>query len=108
MISGAFAVIGVVWAADFLQLISSELTGVRTDLVLIEHRPEIAPRILEHLRRAAPRLEDVPAVLILSGLWSPPAHKPLPWPRTRIALLPRMGALTTEDCREHLLALYSS
>lgn len=92
--------------ADFLQLVSSEMTGVRTDLVLIEHQPAIASRILEHLRRAAPRLAEVPAVLILSDLWSPPANKPLPWPRTRIVLIPRMGALTAGDCAEHLRALY--
>ena len=93
--------------ADFLQVVSNDLAGMRTDLVLIEHRPEIASRILEHVRRAAPRLEHVPAVLILSELWAPPPNKPLPWPRTRVALLPRMGSLSAEDCAEHLGALYS-
>jgi len=88
-------------------VVSNDLTGMRTDLVLIEHRPEIASRILEHVRRAAPRLENVPAVLILSELWAPPADKPLPWPRTRVALLPRMGTLSAKDCAEHLSALYS-
>ncbi len=93
--------------ADFLHVVSGELIGTRMDLVLVEHSPDIAPRILEHVRRAVPQLEKTPAVLILSGLWRPPEDKPLPWPRTRVVLLPHMGALDAGDCSRELMALYS-
>ncbi|MCZ6646542.1 MAG: hypothetical protein O7B79_09915 [SAR324 cluster bacterium] len=92
--------------ADFLQVVSSELTGLRTDLVLIDHSPQISGRILEHLRRAVPQLEKAPAVLLLNDLWSPPKDRALPWPRTRVALLPRMGDLDAGDCTRELRALY--
>jgi hypothetical protein len=93
--------------ADFLQVVSRELTGLRVDLIVVEHRPELAGRILDHLRRAVPQLEHTPAVLILSELWEPPAGKPLPWSRTRVMLLPRMGALAADDCAAQLRSLYA-
>ncbi len=32
----------------------------------------------------------------------------MPWPRTRVICLPRLGALTAEDCARQMEALYFS
>lgn len=92
--------------ADYLQVISSELTGARMDLILVDHRPEIASRILAHLRNALPRLEKVPAILLLSDFWAPEPDQALPWPRTRVSLLRRMGTLSAVDAARHLRDLF--
>ena len=93
--------------ADYLQVVGGDLADVRTDLLLIEHQPEIALRLLGHLRMSRPKLKHTPALLIFPDHWVPPERKGLPWPRTRVLLLRRMGALNAADCARHLRAMYA-
>ena len=92
--------------ADFLQVVSGELVGVRVDLIVIEHHPEIATRILTHLRKTLANLTKTPALLVLSDNWAPPQGKPLPWEHTRAALYRRLGPISAQDCAEHLRPLF--
>jgi len=93
---------------DYLGVVTTQLTEARPDLLMIEHAPEIAIRILEHLHRELPPLKGTPTILVMSDYWAPPAEQALPWPRTRVVLLRRMGALSGADCLEHLRALYAA
>jgi hypothetical protein len=94
--------------AAYLGVIAGELEQMRVDLVVIEQRRETAFAILEHLRRTLPALAETPAILILPEYWAPGPGEGLPWPRTRVLCLRRLGPLTAEDCSRHLRALYSA
>ncbi len=92
----------------YLAGIVEDLEDARADLVLIEHPQETAFRILTHLRHALPALEETPVVVIVPDDWAPPPDGALPWPRTRVVSLPRLGALTQEDCVRYLRQLYAA
>jgi hypothetical protein len=94
--------------AAYLDLVTQELEPLRADLLLIEQRREIAFAILAHLRHSLPALAETPAIVILPEDWAPGRNAALPWPRTRVVCLRRLGALTQEDCTRHLRALYSA
>jgi len=93
---------------EYLQVLTNEVGESRADLLVIEHRREVAARVLEHLRQALPHFRRTPAILILPEPWAPPDHEPLPWPRTRVVLLRHMGDLSAADCAKHLKQLYSA
>jgi hypothetical protein len=92
----------------FLAAVAGELRDVRCDLLIIEYDHPTAFSLLEHLRRALPGLEKVPAVLILPEPWVPGEHEALPWPHTRLVPLRRLGPLTPEECARSLRGLYSA
>jgi hypothetical protein len=94
--------------AAYLDLVTQELEPLRADLLLIEQRREIAFAILAHLRHSLPALAETPAIVILPEDWAPGRNAALPWTRTRVVCLRRLGALTQEDCTRHLRALYSA
>lgn len=92
----------------YLEIAAAAVTELpRVDLLLIDQRPEVAVRLLEHLRESAPALAQVPAVLMLPDSWSPPEGGSLPWPRTRVVITRRMGALDAETAAKQLRALYA-
>ena len=84
------------------------LKDTKADLILIEHEREAAFPMLERLRSELTLLAETPAILILPDYWAPGENQPLNWPRTRIICLPRLGALTAEDCASQLERIYSS
>lgn len=93
--------------ADYLQVLDNALSAVHADLLLIEQRREYGPRILEHLRAAVPQFRDLPAVLVFPDYWAPAPTEALPWERTRVVLLRRLGALAAPECADHLRHLYA-
>lgn len=93
---------------EYLEVLSTELAGAHGDLLLIEHRREVAFAVLEHLRARHEALADVPAIVILPDYWAPPKHAGLPWPWVRVLCVRRMGALSSEDCVRHIEALYAA
>ncbi len=94
--------------AAYLAVITNELETVRADLVIIEQRRDTAFAILEHLRRTLPSLEETPVIVILPEYWAPAPNEAMPWLRTRVVCLRRLGPLTAEDCTRELRALYSA
>lgn len=91
--------------ADYLQVVATELKNTRVDLLFIEHHPKTAHRILSHIKMALPQFKNTPALLLLSDFWAPAAS--MPWPRTRVAFMRRMGALNPEEVAEQIRALYA-
>ncbi|MCH8842196.1 MAG: hypothetical protein IID61_04380 [SAR324 cluster bacterium] len=93
---------------DYLQVVAPLVADLpRADLVLIENQPEVAERLLLHLRGLTRALSDAPAVLALPDTWNPTGDSHLAWPRTRTIVIRRMGALTTSVCVKHLRGLYA-
>lgn len=93
---------------SWLQNIAAFLKDTKADLILIEQERELAFPILERLRSELESLAETPAIMILPDYWSPGENQPLNWPRTRVICLPRLGALTSEDCASQLERIYSS
>lgn len=93
---------------EYLQMLNQELMWSRADLLLIEYQQDVAFAVLEFLRENLPNLQKIPAILVLPEAWSPKRSEPMPWPRTRVVLMERMGALTSEDCEARLRELYSA
>ena len=92
----------------YLEVICNELTGFKADLLLIEQRSPVAFTILEHLRKELPSLAEVPAVVILPDLWEPEPDSAMPWPRTRVVSLSRMGALDVKESTRRLRELFGA
>jgi hypothetical protein len=92
----------------YLAAVTATLESGRADLIVLEQRREVAFPVLEHLRRALPALSDTPVILILPDYWAPGPQEALPWPRTRVVCLRRLGPLAPEDCTRQLRALYSA
>lgn len=91
---------------NYLDVLATKLEPALADLVLIEHRAQVAGAILEFLRARIPELKDSPAVLILPEYWAPPPSQPLPWANARVVILRRMGGLTARDCEQALLTIH--
>ena len=95
-------------SGDYLQVIGTQVAELpRADLLLIENQPEVAERLLHHLRGLTPALSNAPAVLAMPDTWNPTGDGHLAWPRTRTIVMRRMGALTTSVCVKRLRALYA-
>ncbi|MBI3994114.1 MAG: hypothetical protein HY342_12640 [Candidatus Lambdaproteobacteria bacterium] len=92
---------------QYLDVLRTQLEGCEADVVLIEHPLPVTERIMALLRKELPALAQTPAVCILPGYWAPEEGEPMPWARTRVALLRRMGPLTVTDCQDALRALYT-
>ena len=90
----------------YFDLVGGAIEQHRVDLLLIEQHSETAIALLEYLRGANPALEQVPAVLVLPNYWAVEPGRALPWPRTRLVLWRRMGAVTAEEAANQLEALY--
>lgn len=91
----------------YLQIVTSEVGRLpRLDLVLVEHPPGLAGRLVEHLRETLTTARSAPAVLVLPDTWTPSADRIVPLPHTRTVIIRRMGALTAAACAERLRALY--
>ncbi len=91
---------------EYLDLLAGGLSDAHADLILIEHRLEVAGRILEFLRSHLPNLADAPAIIVLPELWAPAEHEALPWAHTRVVLVRRMGALSAKECAESLQTIH--
>ncbi|MDH4247908.1 MAG: hypothetical protein OEW39_08830, partial [Deltaproteobacteria bacterium] len=92
---------------EYLDNLTGELRVTRTDLLVIEQPLELAGATLEHLRQALPHLSQIPAIVILPEAWSPEPNEGLPWPRTRVMLLRRLGSFSIEDASSRLLTLFT-
>jgi hypothetical protein len=90
----------------YLDVVSNALQDLHADLLLIEHRSEVAGRLLEHIRTAIPTLRQVPAVLIVPDYWAPPANAAMPWPATRVIVLRRMGPIGAQECVQALRSIH--
>ena len=93
--------------AQYLGVLRAQLEDCEADVVLVENPLPVTTRIMALLREELPALAQTPAVCVLPGYWAPEEGEPMPWARTRVALLRRMGPLTVTDCRDALRALYS-
>lgn len=94
--------------ATYLEVVDAAIAALpRVDLLLLEHRPVVSARLIEHVRSLSPVLKDAPALLIVPDSWVPPKEGHLPWPHTRIIPIRRMGALPARECANLIRALYS-
>jgi hypothetical protein len=105
-LEGALTEQNTIQFRHYLDVLAANLQPVLVDLVLIEHRTQVAGAILEFLRSHIPEFKDVPAVLVLPEYWAPPADSAMPWPLTRVAIVRRMGALGARECEQALLSIH--
>jgi hypothetical protein len=93
---------------SYLDILGTALTEVqRADLLVIEHRPGIAEKLLEHVRATFPIVAKAPVILIVPDTWTPPEGGALPWPRTRVVPVRRMGALPERETTALIRELFA-
>jgi len=92
----------------YLDVLDSAVADLpRVDLLVLEHRPAVTARLIEHLRGLSGALKESPTLLVVPDTWAPPEEGHLPWPHTRVVPIRRMGALPGRECAKLIRALYS-
>ncbi|MDH4224158.1 MAG: hypothetical protein OEW12_00755 [Deltaproteobacteria bacterium] len=92
---------------DYLRVVVTEVGMMEgVDLILVEQSPEVAGLLMERLRGELPSLNEVPAIVVLPHTWAPKEDEGLPWPRTRVVPIRRMGRLTASECTQVLGGLW--